>query len=263
MTSDARGMASTPGAPLRRGMARASAQTARRCGARPIARLPRAFTLLEILLVILIVVVVTAMVVPSFSDATGAEQLPESAYRLKALVAMCRAEAMNDARRIRIAFRQDGDVRVYAQEDPLLAPQSFLPVEKDWARGPHLLENAWIEAVQALPYGPAPVLVEDDVIEFTTIEEEPVPVTSLESPLHLEFEPDGSSGSARWIVRDAAGRGNLMTLDGRLGRVQVEHAAPVDRKSLVRPQPIEKEEEPKAVLRDKLSATRGAGGRTK
>jgi Tfp pilus assembly protein FimT len=225
-----------------------------------------AFTFLEILLVIIIVVAITAMAVPSFSDATKGEQLPESAYRVKALIAMCRAEAMNQARRFRITFRADGNVRVYAQEDALLAPQSFLPVEAEWARGPFLLDNTWVEAVQALPSGPAPVLVEDDAIEFTTIEEEPVSVTEVEKPLQIHFEPDGSSGSARWVLRDAAGRGSLMTLDGRLGRVQVEHWPSVDAKSLERPPPIEDEEEPVPVLgspKAGMGATRTAGGHKK
>lgn len=253
------------GAKSVRGIARAD------CGCDPpasVAFAPRrravpGFTLLEVLLVIIIVSVLTAMLVPSFGDATRAEQLPESAYRLKALIAMCRAEAMNQSKRFRIAFRQDGGVRVYAQEDALLAPQSFLPVRPDWGRGPFLLEDAWIEAVQPLPNGPAPVLVEDDVIEFTTLEETPVSVTELAEPHYLYFEPDGSSESVRWVLRDAQGRAMLITLDGRLGRVQVEHHESVEAKSLQRPPPLADEEQPVPLLETTNSATSGAGGRIK
>lgn len=223
----------------------------------------RAFTLLEVLVAIAIVAVLLAIIWPDFGAMQRGEQLPESAYRMKALIAMCRAEAMNQARRFQVTFRQDGNVRVYVQEDPILAPQSFIACDRDWARGPFLLENAWIEAVQALPTGPAPVFVDDEAIQFTTLDEQPVPVTALEKPLVMNFEPDGSSGSVRWILRDAEGRASLVTLDGRLGRVVVEHAESVDARSLHRPPPITDEKEPVAVLESTKSATGNVGGRKK
>jgi hypothetical protein len=60
-------------------------------------------------------------------------------------------------------------------------------------------------------------------MEFTQLDGEPQPVQALEHPAELNFDPNGASGSMRWVLRDASGRGMLMTLDGRLGRVQVEH----------------------------------------
>src|SRR5262245_29319397 len=105
----------------------------------------RAFTLLEVLIAIAILGVLLAVVWPSLHAMERGDPLPESAYRLKSLIAMCRAEAMNQARKFRITFRQDGNVRVYIQEDPLLAPQSFINCDRYWARGPSLLDHTWIE----------------------------------------------------------------------------------------------------------------------
>lgn len=208
----------------------------------------RGFTLLEVLMVIAIVAVLLAIVWPDFGAMKRGEQLPESAYRIKALVAMCRAEAMNQARRFRVSFRQDGSIRVLEQLDPILAPQDFVEVEKDWADGPFLMEDAWVEAIQPLPAGPAPILVEDDSIQFTTLEDEPVPVEQLEKAVALNFEPDGSCGSARWRLRDANGMGMLMTLDGRLGRVQIEPSERIPADQVQRPAKLSEEEDKKLAL---------------
>lgn len=195
----------------------------------------RAFTLLEILLVIVLVIAIFGLAWPSMDGAARAEELPESARRMKALVAMCRAEAMNEARRYRVYFAQDGSVHLRVQRDPIAAPEEFIEVSRSWAREAFLLEKVWVEAIQLLPDGLAPVIVDDDVMEFTQLDGAPQSVQGLERPAELNFDPNGGCGSMRWVLRDASGRGMLMTLDGRLGRVQVEGVETVKAAETSRP----------------------------
>lgn len=180
-----------------------------------------AFTLLELLLVIVILGVIASFVWPEFSPAAKAEQLDESTRRLKSLVAMCRAEAMNDARNYRITLRLDGRVWVTRQFDSLLAPQAYVRVRAPWAQTEFVLEDVWVEAVRELPDGPPPLVVVDEDIDFDDEELELFVLDELETPLVLEFRPNGSSNSATWTLRDGLGRGRQMTLDGRLGRVTI------------------------------------------
>ena len=85
---------------------------------------------------------------------------------------------------------------------------------------------------------------QDEFVEFDEFyDEEPIPVAELEDELELDFEPDGTSSSARWVLRSEDGRGVEMTLDGRLGRVQIEPVERLDPDSLERPEPLEEEEE--------------------
>ena len=46
----------------------------------------------------------------------------------------------------------------------------------------------------------------------------------------------------RWVLRDAAGRGVLMTLDGRLGRVQVENVESVKAADNARPPKLKEDQ---------------------
>jgi hypothetical protein len=142
---------------------------------------------------------------------------------------------MNEARRYRVYFVQDGTVHLRVQRDPISAPHEFVEVQRSWAREPFVLDRVWVEALQLLPDGPAPVLVEDDVMEFTQLDGSPQPVQSLERPAVLDFEPNGASGSIRWILRDESGRGMLLTLDGRLGRVQVDNVETMKAADTARP----------------------------
>jgi len=212
-----------------------SSVAARRIRGRRAARPQRAFTLLEVLLAILLVVLIAGLSWPDFTGTARSEELPESARRMKALVAMCRAEAMNEARRYRVYFVQDGSVQLRVQRDPVTAPHEYVEVQRTWAREPFLLETVRVEALQLLPDGPAPVLVDDDVMEFTQLDGSPQPVQGLERPAVLDFEPNGASGSIRWVLRAETGHGKLLTLDGRLGRIQVEDIETVKAADRARP----------------------------
>jgi type II secretory pathway pseudopilin PulG len=177
-------------------------------------------TLLEVLLVVSLLAVLAAFAWPNFEGAHRAQHLNESAARLRALVAMCRAEAMNESRIYWIVIRADGSLQVRRQLDPLTAPHLYVPVQVDWARQAFLLDDVWVESVVPLLEGPPPVVIKDEVLQPTE-EKEPelIPVQQFEEPIFIEFQPDGTSDSLRWVLRDALGSGVQMTLDGRLGRV--------------------------------------------
>ncbi len=204
------------------------------------------FTLFEVLLVAALLALLALLVFPDLRGTSRGGQLDESVARFKALIAMTRAEAMNQTRRYCLTFRQDGSIRLSRQRDPLTAPHEFLPVREPWALREVLLPEVWVAALEPLPQGPAPILVQDDQIEFTQIESEPVPVTELEAPHQFFFEPDGTCPSMRWILRDETGRGRLVTLDGRTGRLTAEPVATLSGRETVRParlaEPDEEEE---------------------
>lgn len=201
-----------------------------------------AFTLLELILVITLIGLVAVFAWPDFGAAQASEEIRESARRMTTAVAMCRAEAMNDACRYRIRVRLDGSVRVEQQLDPIVAPHVYVPVRASWGRTEPLLPDVWVEAVQLLPDGPAPIRIIDENIEFPEMELEPVPIDEYEFEPTVYFEPDGSCSSLRWVLRDVRGAARLLTLDGRLGRVDWEDWEAVEPDQVRRPEPVEEEE---------------------
>jgi prepilin-type N-terminal cleavage/methylation domain-containing protein len=202
-----------------------------------------AFTLLELLLVIAVLGMMLAFAWPNLSGTTHAEQLSESTKRMETLVAMCRAEAMNEGRHYRIVFRADGSVRAKCQLDPLKAPHIYIPAYGGWTRTEVLLDNVWVAAVQMLPDGPAPIMIVDEHLQFPNMEIDPTPIEDFEQPPAIEFQPDGACDSVRWVLRDDRGDGRLMTLDGRLGRVTVEEFAALRPEGVRRPPPLSEEAE--------------------
>jgi prepilin-type N-terminal cleavage/methylation domain-containing protein len=204
-----------------------------------------AFTLLEVLLVVVLLAMLAAFAWPEFGKARSSEQLDESARRMKTLVSMCRARAMSESRRYRVTFRLDGSIKVTRQRDPILAPHQYFKFREPWANLPFLLERVWVEALMPLPEGPAPLLVEDDFVGFDDSDEYykqgPIPVTELEREFELDFQTDGTSSSARWVLRAEEGRGVEMTLDGRVGRVEIKAVERLQGDS-ERPTPLEEQE---------------------
>jgi prepilin-type N-terminal cleavage/methylation domain-containing protein len=206
------------------------------------------FTLIEVLLVIVILVVLLALAWPSLVSTERAEHLPESATRIRALAAMCRAQAMAGACRYRLRFHADGTIDLRRQRDAIEAPHEYVKIDESWGKTVILVEGVWVESLLRLPQGPPPILVEDESIQFTQLEEGLVRVEGLEQPVDLFFEPDGSSASMRWVLRDEIGRGLQMTLDGRLGRVDDEPIAAVAIANLARPKPVEHRDEEEGKL---------------
>ncbi|MCG3126837.1 MAG: hypothetical protein CHACPFDD_01692 [Phycisphaerae bacterium] len=221
-------------------------------GARPTAdRRPagprRGFTLFEALLVIMLLGVLTVFLWPDFDVMKRGEQLNESITRTRAAIAMCRAQAMNESRRYCITFKPDGSLFLTRQKDPLLAPEEYVLVGDGWAAHPALLDDVWIEAVQALPQGPPPLDAEEDdeLVELLDKIDEPVP---LEANFEIFFEPDGTSTSSRWILRETTGHGRKLTLDGRLGRVYVEEVEKLPEEDVRRPTPDDERPELQLVV---------------
>jgi prepilin-type N-terminal cleavage/methylation domain-containing protein len=202
-----------------------------------------AFTLLEVLIVIALIGLLVALTLPNFYRSMETEQLSESAARFKALIAMCRAEAMNEAREYRITTRADGTLKIERQLDGVYAPNVFVPIKEHWASAPVLLERVWVEAIVDLPEGPPPFDVEDELVEFDDMVVEPVRVGQMDKPLRIRFAPDGLSDSAEWILRDADGRGLKITLDGRLGRVATVDQALVPAEQVERPERMDFDDE--------------------
>lgn len=204
-------------------------------------------TLVELLLVISLLSFLALILWPDFQAVSRSEQLDESARRMRSLVAMCRAEAMNQSRMYRVAIRPDGTLKVEQQVHPIRAPELYGRVRSDWARLAILLDTVWVESVTPLPEGPPPVLLDDEVIEYEErgydydLELEPVLVDEYDAPVLIEFRPDGTSTSLRWVLREERGRGLEMTLDGRLGRISVVPVEALDEDSTERPPAYEDE----------------------
>lgn len=183
-----------------------------------------AFTLIEVLLVVILIGLIAAFAWPHFESVMHGSRLDESVMRTRALIGMCRAQAMNESRRYRITFQPDGTLQLSRQKDPLTAPEEYVLVGDGWAKTECLLENVWVAGVLALPDGPPPLNVQDDKIEFTVLDAKPAP---MDAAFDVDFEPDGSSTSVRWDLRDVAGRGRELTLDGRLGRLDLADLDPI------------------------------------
>ena len=216
--------------------------------------LRRAFTLLEVLLVIALLGFLASFLWPVFGDVANSHQLDESVQRMKSLISMCRAQAMNESRCYRLTFQLDGSVKLTRQLDPFDAPHIYVRVRDDWAATPCLLEKVWVEAVLPLAEGPPPLLVEDDYIDFfdeEDLELELIRVDELEEPFTLDFLPDGSSASMRWVLRHEQGYGVQVTLDGRLGRMDFEPAERIPEEEVERPPPLPEDElEEEEMLED-------------
>lgn len=203
----------------------------------------QAFTLLEVLLVIAMLGILGAIIWPELGAASRGEQMGESVRRVKALIAMCRAEAMNESRRYRITIQLDGTLKVTCQRDPFQAPHEYIRVRKNWAEMQFILDDVWIESVLTLPEGPPPILLEDDgvmvgddLLEFDdNMELEPPLLDDYEEPVEIDFEPDGSCSSIRFVLRSLRGQGVQLTLDGRLGRVDVIEVESIPRDQVEQP----------------------------
>ncbi|MBN2446872.1 MAG: prepilin-type N-terminal cleavage/methylation domain-containing protein [Phycisphaerae bacterium] len=204
-----------------------------------------AMTLVEVLMVVAIVGILAALTLPDFGTFGRSRHMDQSVERLRAVIAMCRAEAMNQSRVMRLEFRRDGKMRVRQQADPIEAPHLFVAVDSDWAETEIVLEDVWVEAILELPDGPPPILIDDDNIDFEESEEdvEPLPIGDFEEDVWVDFEPDGSSGSLRWVLRDAYGRGVQMTLDGRLGRVEAFDIEAIPADEAIPPEPLDEDDE--------------------
>jgi type II secretion system protein H len=202
-----------------------------------------AFTLLEVLLVIIIMSVMASVLLMDLDGILHRDDLPESTRRVQAALAMCRAEAMNNTRRYRLRFHKDGTIDITRQLDPLVAAHLVGQIKTDWAGNELLVGDVWVESVQKLPSGPPPLNVQDEELDLTKYDTElPTAVAEMSAPAEIWFEPDGTSGSARWTLRKKDGTGTRMLLDGRFGRVTMEDVPRIVDQTVERPQALPAEE---------------------
>lgn len=219
-------------------------------------RAPRGFTLFELILTLFLLGLLASILWINLDATQHSEDLPESVRRMKSAIAMCRAEAMREGRRYRLRFHRDGSIDITRQLDPIAAPHLACRIASDWAQAPVLLGDVWIEAVQPMPDGPPPIGVEDDELQLTKFDiEAATPVAEMQQPFELWFEPDGTSTSARWILRHAYGTGVRMLLDGRVGRITTDDPpAMEDNTRPERPQAVPIEEKTNGVVEDAAAA---------
>src|SRR5512139_1309699 len=111
----------------------------------------RGFTLTELLLVIMLIGLVVAFAWPELTTSAEAQQFREAAFGVRGLVAMCRAQEMQQTQRYRLRIRQEGSLSVKRQADSLKAPHLYITPPVDCARSSPLPDNVWIESVQLLP----------------------------------------------------------------------------------------------------------------
>lgn len=227
-----------------------------RLGSRKLNAARRAFTLIEVLVTLVLIGVLATVLWINVSATQHAEDLPESARRMKGMISMCRAQAMGEGRRYRLRVHRDGTLDVTRQLDPLIAPHLNGVIRADWANIEMLIGDVWIESVQPMPEGPPPLNVEDDKLDLTKYDEgEPTPVAEMERALEIWFEPDGTSSSVRWTLRHVEGSGIRMLLDGRLGRITADSADWANARGRPqRPEPISSEERMTGIVEDEAQA---------
>ncbi len=210
--------------------------------ARPARFAAAGVTLFEILLVLVILAVLAVLFLGNLDVLARSRDLTESVTRIKAVLAMCRAQAMATSQQFRIRIHADGSMTLVQQGDPVRAPHMFTLVNDDWARMRFLVEDVWVDSILPLPSGPPPIRVENDELDLDAFDDhQSIPVTELEQPFELLFEPDGSSTSVRLFLRDSSGRGVQLTLDGRVGRVELEELE-IELEDLERPEPLPDED---------------------
>ncbi len=204
-----------------------------------------AFTLIELLLVLVLLGTLFALAVPEFTRTAEAERLQQSAERIRGLVARCRAEAMNQTVRYRVRIRQDGLLNVRCQADAVHAPHLYIAPTASWAREDVLQPGVWIAELQVLPEGPPPVVIIDQALQFPDMDFKPAKVAELDQPTDIFFDPAGTCNSVRLLLRDHAGRGLLVTVDGRLGDTKTDPWPAATGEEAKQPAPLPPEEEPK------------------
>ncbi len=167
----------------------------------------RGFTLLEIVLVIGLLVALSAMVVPNIVKQIEDRRLPDSADQLRSLILTTRAEAMFDGKRYRIRFPaedeldDEGDDRqplIEREDDPLLEPGVYNPVNAHWVYGETFLRDVWCIQVRL---GKPTVAQLQEGYESTD-EDELDKEFEDEDPDFppLIIEPDGTSDWATFMV---------------------------------------------------------------
>lgn len=204
----------------------------------------RAFTLIELLLAILLMVLLAAYTFPNLGVDIQRRSLVESADRLRSLIMMAHARAMQDGLVYRVQFPGTADPNdpqydpeidvpqstmqpiVDRQKDPLDAPNEFEGFQGDWKDQAILQEGT--RCVAVLPGQPN--------FEVNTQSEISGPSISRDKSMFvpLTFSPDGTTEWVTFVLTDLpvdidvreyhVGRILNVIVDGRTGQTWIQRA---------------------------------------
>ncbi len=180
------------------------------------------FTLIEIVLALTLLVLMAGVGVVAVGAWRGNRALEEGAGRIETALRMARAEAANQGRRLRLTFTTDGaQPQVQWEADPLAKPGQFVAFTACTWQDYLAMDGVRVERCDLV--GPSIQRPADWGAEMQQ--------DAGQTPMAVEFEPDGSSDSAV-IELSAAGAGDLrravIQLDGRTGTVTTQIAAADD-----------------------------------
>lgn len=185
-------------------------------------RVPRGFTLMEILLALTVMGLLLTALAVNWSALAGGQDLEEGAGRLETALRMARADAANRGRRIRLAFDEiDGRFIVFWEADPMGEPGRFTEYTAcTW--GDYVsMDRIRLERCE---------LVGLSIYQVMKMSA-PGGADTTAGPAPITFEPDGSSDSA--IIEVSAvderdPRHVIIELEGLTGTVTSQICVPED-----------------------------------
>ncbi len=107
------------------------------------------FTLVEILVMLGVLVLLAGIAWPAMESQIRASELPESADRMRTVLAMTRCEAMMQYRRFRVRFETEAQQPIVEWEpDPIRRPGEFEVTTAPWADEPVLLADVQVHKIE-------------------------------------------------------------------------------------------------------------------
>lgn len=204
----------------------------------------RAFTLLELTLVIIILGLLAAILYPNLEPDRRQRSLTESAHRLRALIEMAHAKAMQEGLRYRISFPGTPDPNdpraekeidvpfetlqpdVVRQCDPQGNPEWYAGFDADWKNQPILQPGT--RCVSVLPGKPSYAISTRGPIADPAVPDEKTQFVPL------TLYPDGTTEWVTFVLTDLpfdvelepyhATRILYLIVDGRTGQVWMQRA---------------------------------------
>ena len=189
-------------------------------------RLPRALTLLELLLALSIVIALFGVVVLNVPAWAESQRLEEGAYRFESMLGMARAEAANLGRKLRLDFQtaEEGTtrIRVLWESDPLSAPEYFSEYSAcTWL---HHVPTGLVKVARSELIGSSAYrLLEKNIMEDAGASEVPLAAVT--------FYPDGSCDSAVIELLSTSAsdkRVALIEVDGLTGTISSRITTPAE-----------------------------------
>lgn len=150
------------------------------------------FTLVEILVTLGVLVLLASVAWPAMESQIRASELPESADRMRTVLAMTRCEAMVQYRRFRVRFEAEAQQPIVEWEpDPIRRPGEFEATAAPWADEAVLLADVQVHKVElGRPVWTMPIAQTDDPdAVLQDIEEEKE--EQAEKETELGFSVDG------------------------------------------------------------------------